>query len=166
MVSLVDIGHLSDKVQLRGNEIATQGLSAQVIVSLLQNSTELRMVFAQKKLEGDMMVALIQQAPLAIAQMIAAGTGKEGDEDTIEFAYRQLAAGETFDLCKSIFGMTWPKGVKSFVDEVTTLLRSVEGRGWAADTKLPGASKSASKPATAQPTHGDTRPDNSEAGQS
>jgi hypothetical protein len=166
MVSLVDIGHLSDKVELRGKEVETQGLSAQVIVSLLQNSMELRMVFAQKKLEAEMMVSLVEQAPLAVAQMIAAGVGKQDDAETIEFAYRQLGAGETFELLKSIFGMTWPKGVKSFVDEVSTLLRSVGERGWAADTKSPGASKSASKPAIPQTAHGDTRPDNSEHGQS
>jgi len=142
MVSLVDIGTLKDVVPLRGKDVEITGVSAKTIVQLLSNSDELRRVLAEKSLEVDMLRNLVEQAPLAVAQFIAAGTGKPDDAATIDFAYRELVAGETYDLLKGIAKLTFPRGVKSFIEELTALAQ--EGRGWGAVTKSPVPSNAAS----------------------
>lgn len=144
MVSLIDLGPLRDRVELRGQEIETRGASVSVIFDLLSNSDELRRIFAAQMLEGDLLYNLIQQAPLMVAKLIAAGTGKQDDPATIEFAFRELNAGEQYDLLKSILKLTFPRGVQSFVEELTALARTAEERGWARVTKLPEQSSAAS----------------------
>jgi len=161
MVSLVDIGPLRDKVTIRNQVVETQGASAAVIFELLADSDELRRIFAERSLEGDMVMSLIQKAPLAIAQLIAAGTGKMGDAPTIEYAFRELTAGEQYDLVKSILGMTFPRGLRSFVEELTALARRAEERGWVQGTRSPAPSSAAPVPDTASTSAGDTPQDSS-----
>jgi hypothetical protein len=158
MVSLVDIGTLSDKVTLRGKEVEVTGVSVSVVVDLLANSDELRRLFAEKALDGDMVQALIAQAPLAVAQFIAAGTGKPRDEATIEFAYRQLTAGETYMIVKPMLSMTFPQGLNSFIEELTALARKAEERGWVAGMNLPAQSSAASVPDTTSKESGPIPP--------
>lgn len=156
MVSLVDIGDLKDTVKLRGNDVEVTGVSASTIVKLLANSDELRRVMAEKSLSGDMLMTLVNHMPLAVAEFIAAGTFKEGDAATIEFAYRELKAGETYDLLKKIAELTFPRGIQSFVEELTALARKAEGRGWAPGMKLPVQSSAASEPDTTSTDAGAT----------
>lgn len=156
MVSLVDIGPLRDSVTLRGNKIETRGVSAAVIFDLLVSSDELRRVFAGRTLDGDLILSLVNQAPLSVARIIAAGVGKQEDGPTIEFALRELAAGETYDLLKSIFAMTFPRGVRSFVDELSALARASEERGWVQGTRSPAPSSDASGQGTTSTDAGST----------
>lgn len=151
---------------LRGKKVETQGASAMTIFRLLTESDELRRVFAGRQLDGELLMNLIQQAPLAVAQLIAAGTGKPDDDATIEFAFRELAAGESYDLLKSILGMTFPRGVQSFVEELTELARMAEERGWVRVTKLPEQSNAASGQDTTSTNAGATPRDNSQPSQS
>lgn len=166
MVSLVDIGPLRDEVDLRGKKVETRGVSASTIFMLLSNSDELRRIFAGREINGEMLVTLVEQAPLAVAEIIAAGTGKAGDAPTIDFAFRELAAGESYDLLKSILGMTFPRGVQSFVEELTALARKAEERGWARVTRSPVQSSAASGQDTTSTDAGATPRDSSQPSQS
>lgn len=166
MVSLVDIGPLRGEVHLRGKNVETRGVSASTIFSLLANSDELRRIFAGRQIDGEMLMTLVEQAPLAVAEIIAAGTGREGDAPTVEFAFRELAAGESYDLLKSILGMTFPRGVQSFVEELTELARKAEERGWARVTRLPEQSNAASGQGTTSTDAGATPQDSSQPSQS
>lgn len=156
MVSLIDIGPLRDQVSLRGQSVETRGVSAFVIFQLLSKSDELRRMFAGKDLVGDLLTNLANQAPLTVAELIAAGVGKQEDGPTIEFAMRELSAGETYDLLKSILGMTFPRGVQSFIDELTALAREGEKRGWAPAMKLQEPSNVASEQDTTSSSAGNT----------
>lgn len=166
MVSLVDIGPLSDGVEIRGQVVETRGVSAMTIFKLLTESDELRRVFAGRAIDGELLMNLVNQAPLAVAQIIAAGTGKPDDGATINFAFRELAAGESYDLLKSILGMTFPRGVQSFVEELTELARKAEGRGWVRGMKSPEPSNAASGQGTTSTDAGATPQDSSQPSQS
>lgn len=166
MVSLVDIGPLRDEVEIRGQKVETRGASASIIFQLLTDSDELRRVFAGRSLDGDLLMNLINQAPIAVAELIAAGTGKQGDGKTVEFALHELSAGESYDLVKSILAMTFPRGVQSFVEELTALARRAEERGWVQGTKLPAQSNAASGQDTTSTNAGATPQDSSQPSQS
>ena len=151
MVSLVELGSIREKAILRGEEIEVKGLSADFIFRLLTQSEELRMLLAQKKIDLENIMSLIDQAPVAVAQCIACATGKQDDPETIAFALTELTAGESALLVQPIMKLTFPQGVKSFADGLSALAREAQGApGWAAGTKLPAASKSASEPDTIQ----------------
>lgn len=166
MVSLVDIGPLTKMVPIRGNEVQVRGVSALMIFDLLTKSNELRLIFAQRAIDADVVAALIQQAPEAVAEIIAAATGKQGDPATIAFALTELGAGETALFLNPIIELTFPQGIQSFVDGLADLARKAGGRGWGAGTKSPEQSSAASAPATTSTDAGDTRPDNSPPGPS
>lgn len=156
MVSLVELGTLREELDIRGKKLEVRGLSADFIFQLLTKSNELRLLIAQRKIDPDNIAQLINQAPVAVAECIACATGKMGDAATIAFALTELGAGETADLLGPILRMTFPKGVKSFVDGLTALAQEATGgRGWAADMKLPEHSLASSEPVTPQAKPGD-----------
>jgi hypothetical protein len=145
MVSLVDVGPVREKVQVRGQDIEIRGLSADFLFTLLTKSNELRQLMAQRAIDWEDTMALVNQAPMAIAECIACATGKQGDAETIGFALTELYAGETLEIVTPVFRLTFPKGVKSFVDGLTGLAQEATGRrGWAAATKSPEPSPGAS----------------------
>src|SRR4051812_32375311 len=133
MVSLVDIGPSKGTVTLRGQEVEVNGLTASHIVGILLQFPEVRKILAEK--EADLQL-LISQFPLATGMIMAAGTGKEADPATIEVAMK-LGVGEQYDLLAKIVELTFPKGVKSFLDGVNAAMDSVGVRGWDQATKLP-----------------------------
>lgn len=162
MVSLVDLGKLREDVELRGKKLEVRGLSADFIFQLLTKSNELRLLIAQRKIDPDNIAQLINQAPVAVAECIAAATGKMGDAETIGFALTELGAGETADLIGPILRMTFPKGVKSFIEGLADLAREATGgRGWEAVMKSQEPSRASSEPATASEKPGDTPQGNS-----
>lgn len=166
MVSLVDIGDLRKEVELRGSKVEVQGLPSAFIVNLLASSPELRQVMAERAITGEIIEALVAQFPKTIAECIAQGVGKPGDEPTITFVMTKLMPGEWMELLEPIVELTFPKGTKSFVDGLTRLVRHVrpDAPGWAAATKSPAPSSKSSEPAIPPVKHGDTLPGNYEAG--
>ena len=143
MVSLVDIGPAKATVEVRGQEVDVNGLTANHIIGILVSFPEVRKILAER--EADLQL-LISQSPAAVAQIIAAGTGHDGEQETIEVASK-LAIGEQYDLLAKIVELTFPKGVKSFLDGVNAAMASAGVRGWDQATKLPGQSSPASEPA-------------------
>jgi hypothetical protein len=133
MVSLVDIGPSKGTVDVRGQDVEVNGLTAEHIVGVLISFPEVRKILAQK--EADLGV-LIAQFPLAVAMIIAAGTGKADDKKTIEVA-SQLGAGEQYEILTKIVELTFPKGVQSFLDGVGAALKAAGVPGWDQATKLP-----------------------------
>lgn len=166
MVSLVDLGKLRKTVTIRGQDIEVQGLPAHFIVDMLANSNELRLVMAEKAVTGDIITILAAQFPHMLAQCIAMGVGKQGDAETIKYVLFELMPGEWLDLMEPIVELTFPKGIKSFVDGLTRLVRHVapDAAGWEAVTKSPAPSMSASAQDTHQTPHGDIPRANSRDG--
>lgn len=122
MVSLIDIGPLKGSVMLRGQEIAVSGLPVLVIFEVLKDNEALKKMFMERSFKADDVMTLVNTSPLILAQFIAAGVGKVGDEDTIEFALN-LPAGEQAILLEKVLSMSFPSGLSSFIDCLTGLMQ-------------------------------------------
>jgi hypothetical protein len=166
MVSIVDLAKLRKKVELRGEEFEVRGLSVSYITSMLGNSNELRMLLAEKALTGDLITTMIADLPNMVAECIAEAMGHGGDADSIAFILLELSPGEWVECLEPIFELTFPRGVKSFMEALFRAGRSVglEGSGWAADTSSAAASPASSQEATLPRPLGNTPRANSEPG--
>lgn len=140
MVSLVDIGPAIGEVELRGKQVGIIGLSATHIIGILMSFPEVRKILASKDYD---LGVIISQAPLAVAQMIAAGTGHADEKEHIAVA-ETLTAGEQYEVMTKIFELTFPKGLKSFLGGVEAVGKTLGVPGWEAATKLPEQSPPAS----------------------
>jgi hypothetical protein len=166
MVSLVDIGPQTKEVELRpGVSVTVRGVTAMGVFSLLQEFPELKLVLTGKVLEGDIVTSLFNAVPQAIASIIAMGCGKDGDPEYIAAAH-QLRVGEQALLMQAIAEITFPQGVRSFIDGLVGLADQAGARGWGQVTKSPEPSNGASQTGTPPATPGNTPPDSSEPGQS
>jgi hypothetical protein len=160
MVSLVDIGPAVDTVEVRGKVVEVNGLTASHIVGVLYSFPEVRKILAAQ--EADLGV-IIAQAPLAIGRLIAAGTGKPDDAETIAVA-NGLGVGEQYEILTKVFGLTFPKGLESFLDGVGGALKQLGVPGWEAAMRSPVLSSSASPTDAANGNAGTAPPSNSEHG--
>jgi len=157
MTSLTDIGELTTTVEIRRNKLKVQGISAEGLMSLLQSFPELRNLMVGNADEG-VIVELVKKLPKAVVAIIAIGLDKAGDENE-EAAAKQLAVGEQLELVSAIWKLTFPKGLKSFIDALEALANEVAGEsGKDQDTKSPGQSSNVSETATLQAPPGDTHP--------
>lgn len=141
MVSLTDIGPSKGKVEVRGQFVDVNGLTVEHIIGIITAFPEVRKILAER--EADLQT-LVAQAPLAVAMMIAAGTGHPEDKEHIEIA-SGLGVGEQYELMAKIFELTFPKGMQSFLDGVRAAMDSAGARGWDQATKSPAQSSSASE---------------------
>lgn len=148
MVSLVDIGKIRKKVPLRGQEIEVRGLSAAFIVNALASSEELRKLFAERGLEGADVMTLASQVPGMVAEAIAFATNKPGDEETIRFIMDELSPEEIVDILGAIIELSFPRGLRSFVDGLVQAARrsGLAVPGWDQAMNSQERSSSASKP--------------------
>lgn len=160
MVSLVDLGPLTDSVEVRGKTFPVKGIPAECFFQLLAEIPELRRVFAEKQMSADMINALIGQAGRAVGAIIAAGTGHFGDEKQIAAAM-QLPVGEQTKFLTKIIGVTFPQGPAAFLDELMAFVpaNAVGALGKGAATKSQAPSNSASAPDTTQEKSGSTPQD-------
>lgn len=162
MVSLVDIGPSKSLVALRGQTVEINGLTAEHIVGVLTAFPEIRKILAEKEADLE---TLVYQFPLAVGMIIAAGTGKAGDQPTIDFAMT-LAVGEQYEVMSKLVELTFPNGVQSFLDGVNAALRKAGVRGWDQAMKSPVQSSPASEQVEQKPTAGEAPPDSSAPGAS
>lgn len=160
MVSLVDIGPSKGVVEVRGQSVDINGLTASHIVAILMQFPEVRKILAEKEADLGM---LISQFPLAVGMIIAAGTGKAGDKATVDVAM-ELGVGEQYVILEKIVELTFPKGVKSFLDGVNAAMASAGVRGWDQATKSPAPSSLASEPGEQKETAGTAPLDSSQHG--
>lgn len=124
MVGLLDIGPLKKTVTIRGVDVEVVGLPVFMVFEAMASSPVVRRLIAGKSVPDDMVSSLITAAPEAVAAAIAAGVGKHGDPEYIGFATTQLSAGETELLLSAIIELTFPQGLKNFLDRLTVLIGS------------------------------------------
>mgnify|MGYP001613578916 CR=1 FL=1 len=142
MPSLIDIGDLTEKVEIRGKQLEVQGISAEGIMHLLAKFPDLRKVVTGNA-DEEALKNLSEKVPEAVAAILAHGTGSPGDEKA-EAQARKLAVGEQVTLIAVIWRLTFPKGVKDFLDALTRHADEVVGEhGKDQDTKSPEQLKSA-----------------------
>lgn len=140
MASLIDIGPLTKKVTLRGQDFEVQGLSALVIFDMLRDSPAVQKMFLEKKMGENDLSSLIALAPQFVGQVIAGAVGEHGKPEVVDFAITKLTAGEQLEVLEATVELSFPKGLSSALDALTRLMASnaqaSPGRtGAGADTK-------------------------------
>jgi len=114
MVSLLDIGNISREVMVRGSALEITGISAKGVLILLERFPEIRMIMSNRadEVTGE---SISKMLPQALCAIIAAGCGAPGDKAQEEVAGR-LTIGEQLEIVDEIFRLTFPQGVRPFVD--------------------------------------------------
>lgn len=109
-VSIVTIDDLRIKVR---------GVSVDAIAAIVSRFPALKSLAGGNS--GDIASQLIAGCGAAIGPIIATGCGHPGEE-----AYEQRAASllpeQQLKLLRAIFGLTFPNGISSFVEELTGLI--------------------------------------------
>lgn len=156
-VSLLDIGKLRATVNIRGVELVVTGIRARDLFTLMDMFPELRRMFGGQELRPE---ELFKQAPMAINSVLQFVLGVKPDNVPECDAIANMALGEQMEVVRAAWGLTFPRGISSFLD-------ALEAMGVApASTKGPGTTSHAQSnnslpPATEQTTSGATPPDNS-----
>lgn len=162
MVGLLDIADIKGSVTIRGVEVDVVGMSAQDIAKLMNLVPEIRMVMSGRRPAGfsetDLAESLLAQAPDVVATVLAAALGKIDDEATIAAAGK-LMVGEQFDILFKCVELTFPQGLKSFLDRMRGLKEAAQGPSVARPAK-PAATKSPEPSATS--SDGTTSPPSGE----
>jgi hypothetical protein len=157
MVSLVDIGPSRATVPLRGQVMDIRGLTAEHIVVMFQDFTDIRKMVSGNS-DMEVMLNLFNQFPIIVGRIIAMGCGAEWggpDFDKMVEGAQNLTIGEQWSLLEAIIKITFPQGPKSFLDGVQGLLVQSGTPGWAPATTSPAQSSGASPQAASSATAGD-----------
>ena len=121
MADLLDIAPSTAVAIVTINErrIKVRGVCIDAIASIVARFPELKVLFNGGG--GDIVPRLIAGCGAAVGPIIAAGCGHSGEEE-----YEQRAASllpeQQLKFIRAIFGLTFPNGIGSFVEELTTLI--------------------------------------------
>jgi len=122
MADLLDIAPATavDVVKIDGHRIVLRGVSVNAIASIVARFPALKSI-ATGSSSDDFMGRMIAGCGAAIGPIIAAACGHLGEEQ-----YEQRAAAllpeQQLKLLRAIFGLTFPNGIGSFVEELTGLI--------------------------------------------
>jgi hypothetical protein len=127
MADLLDIAPSTavEVVKIDGMRITVRGLSLDAIASIVARFPELKSLVNGTG-GGDFVPRLIQGCGAAVGPIIAAGCGHLADE-TYEQPAAKLLLEHQLKFLKAIFGLTFPNGIGSFVEELTSLVGAGEG---------------------------------------
>lgn len=121
MADLLDIAPATavEIVMIGDLRIKMRGVSVDAIASIVSRFPALKSLAGGDS--GDMVPRLIAGCGAAIGPIIAVGCGHGGEE-----AYEQRAASllpeQQLKLLRAIFGLTFPNGIGSFVEQLTALI--------------------------------------------
>lgn len=146
MVSLLDVGPLTDTVKVRGKDVTTYPITPAGLFYLIRQSEEIRLLLDGRasEIQPD---RLMTMGPDNIALVVGVGAvaPEEDDwlkkvEDSAKVA-KTLSATEQLSAIVSIFKMTFPEGVGPFVDALRALTEGLdaavkEGAGSASENRL------------------------------
>lgn len=121
MTSLLDIGDLTEEVEVRGVKIQVQGLSAGHIFQLFSKFPEVRNMIGNKT--GSPQEIMLALAPALIAKIIAMATGNPDDKE-VEAKAAQLGAGDQLKIIAAVQRISFKDGLGPFIEEVNGLLTS------------------------------------------
>ena len=121
MTTLLDIGPLTEEVEIRGVKLTVHGLSAGHLFQLFNDFPDMRKLLDKK--EGDPKEIFMSLAPELIAKMIAMATGSPHDKQA-EMKAMALGAGDQLAIMLAMQRLSFPNGIGPFVDGVTKLMTS------------------------------------------
>jgi hypothetical protein len=114
MPSLVDIAPVREKVTIRGVDIEVRGIGIDAIAAVLSRFADLRKVF-EGATSGQQVdaVSILAQAPAAAHELMAAATGKMGDQAEIAAA-ADMVADDQLTLFEVVIRLSFPGGLNPF----------------------------------------------------
>lgn len=122
MADLLDIAPSTsvDVVRIGEHRVRVRGVSVNAIAAIAARFPALKTIATETP--GDNFMSLmIAGCGAAIGPIIAAGCGHPGDEQ-YEKRAEALLPEEQLKLLRAIFGLTFPNGIGSFVEELTRLI--------------------------------------------
>lgn len=100
--------------------IKVRGVSVDAIASIVSRFPALKSLSTTND-GGDIVSRLIAGCGAALGPIIAAGCGHR-DEEAYEQRAASLLPEQQIKLLRAIFGLTFPNGISSFVEELTGLI--------------------------------------------
>ena len=126
MADLLDIAPSTtcEVVKIDGKRVVVRGLNGNAIASIVSRYPKLVLLLGGGALDNSW-PQLIGQLGNAIGPIIAAGCGYLEDEQR-ESAAANRPLGDQLKLLKAIWGLTFPNGLTSFVEEITSVVGAAD----------------------------------------
>lgn len=121
MASLLDIGPLTEEVDIRGTKITVQGLTAGHIFQLFSEFPDMRKMFESSTSEDSPQSVMLQLAPELIARIISIATGSPGDP-AVEAKAKTMGAADQLEIISAVQRLSFKDGVGPFIDQVSALM--------------------------------------------
>ena len=118
MASLLDLGPLTEEVEIRGVKLTIQGLTAVHLFKLFAEFPNMGQAISQIGNQGAKMLEL---APDLIAKVIATATGSAGDK-AVEDKARMMGAADQMLILSAVQRLSFPDGISPFVEQITKLM--------------------------------------------
>jgi hypothetical protein len=118
MSSLLDLGPLTEEVEVRGVKLTVRGLTAASLFKLFSEFPNLQQALAQM---GTANTDMLELAPDLFAKVIAIATGSPDDAAIIAKA-RELGAADQMAILSVVQKLSFPQGFGPFVDQITRLM--------------------------------------------
>jgi hypothetical protein len=150
MADLLDIAPstASEAVWIDSVRVTVRGISVDAIASIIARFPELKSLING----GDIVPRLIEGCGAAVGPIIAAGCGHLADEKYEQHAAKLLPEHQ-MKFLKAIFGLTFPNGIGSFVEELTGLIGGGAGEGAKTVKVRLKNSRSPSSPSSDEASH-------------
>lgn len=119
MASLLDIGPLTEEVEIRGARLTVQGLTAGHIFQLFAEFPEMRVLLEMG--QADPKEVMLRLAPDLLGRIIAIGTGSPNDKE-VEAKAKTMGASDQLAILSAVFRLSFPQGIGPFVDSITKMV--------------------------------------------
>jgi hypothetical protein len=126
MADLLDIAPSTavDIVKVDGLRIKVRSVSVDAIASIISRFPALKSLASGDG--GDIVSRLVAGCGAAVGPIIAAGCGHP-DEEEYEQRAASLLPEQQIKFIRAIFGLTFPNGIGSFVEELSGLISGASG---------------------------------------
>jgi hypothetical protein len=120
MSSLLDIGPLTEEVEIRGTKITVQGLTAGHIFQLFSEYPDMRKLF-ETSTDATPQSVMLQLAPDLIARIISIATGSPGDP-AVEAKAKTMGAADQLAIISAVQRLSFKDGIGPFIDQISSLM--------------------------------------------
>jgi hypothetical protein len=118
MNSLLDLGPLTEEVEIRGVRLTVRGLTAASVFKLFSEFPNMQQALAEM---GTASSGMLELAPDLFAKVIAIATGSPDDAAVIAKA-RELGAADQMAILSVVQKLSFPQGFGPFVDQMARLM--------------------------------------------
>lgn len=135
MSSLLDLGPLTEEVEIRGVKLTVQGLTASHLFRLFAQFPDMQKALEQMGNAGSVMLEI---APDLVAKVIAIATGSSGDL-AIEEKAKLLGASDQLAILGAVQRLSFPQGFGPFVEQASKLMGTADTMNLPPGSEKPGS---------------------------